>query len=428
MRLLIGEMNLTESHKLLRDYADHGDEAAFRGLVENYVNLVYSVAVRRVGGDAALAQDVTQTVFTDLARKASSLRNVGFLGGWLHRHTGFVASAMLRSEQRRQVREQEAAQMNATQDSSDSLWQQLEPMLDDTIESLEPSDRQAVLLRFFERQDFRSIGAALGISDDAAQKRVSRALEKLRALLVERGVTLSVILLSSLLAGKTTMAAPTGLVGNVTRLALAGAGAGGGLGLAGFKLWNSLAVKLVVGGAAVVIALLVHLERRSAAVTHRELPPSPVQQIAEASGPVVSASAMPMTPSVPETNSVTMTSNVLLLDIVTADSGKPVPSVELDYLVWEHGQAVPQTPLVANRFGVCAVPVPSGISELRFCQHASGLALGSRRTDSHQLYFAIGAGGHRRRDGGWAGWQSGGRRESAFRTPATVTTSTSTER
>src|SRR5215469_10752362 len=182
-------MNLTDNLKLLRDYADNGNEAAFRELVKRYVDLVYSAALRRVGGDAELAQDVTQTVFTDLARKAKSLRNVEMLSGWLHRHTGFVASNMVRSEHRRQIREQEAAQMNATHDSPDSVWQQLAPMLDDTIESLEPEDRQAILLRFFERQDFRHIGSAMGVSDDAAQNRVSRELEKLRGLLTGRGIT-----------------------------------------------------------------------------------------------------------------------------------------------------------------------------------------------------------------------------------------------
>ena len=184
------EMNLTDSLKLLRDYADHGNEAAFRELVERYIDLVYSTAVRRVGGDADLARDVTQAVFTDLARKARSLRNVELLGGWLHRHTGFVAGGMVRSERRRQIREQEAAYMNAPNDSPDALWQQLAPVLDETIDSLAPSDRQVILLRFFERRDFRAIGGALGISDDAAQKRVSRALEKLRELLASRGVTL----------------------------------------------------------------------------------------------------------------------------------------------------------------------------------------------------------------------------------------------
>ena len=108
--------------------------------------------------------------------------------------------------------------MNATlSESPDSLWQQLEPVLDETIEQLEPPDRQAILLRFFERRDFRSIGNALGISDDTAQKRVSRAIEKLRSLLVERGVTLSVVLLSALLAGRVINAAPVDLAAAAVR-------------------------------------------------------------------------------------------------------------------------------------------------------------------------------------------------------------------
>jgi RNA polymerase sigma factor (sigma-70 family) len=375
VRLLIGKMNRTDSLKLLRDYAEHGDEAAFRKLVEQYVNLVFSVATRRVGGDASLAQDVTQTVFTDLARKASSLRGVGFLGGWLHRHTGFVASTMLRSEQRRQVREQEAAQMNATQDSPDSLWQTLAPMLDDTIESLEPDDRQAVLLRFFERQDFRSIGAALGISDDAAQKRVSRALDKLRTLLAERGVTLTVMLLSSLLAGRAIMAAPAGLAGNVARLALAGAGAGGGLGLALLELSKSLSFKLALVGTVAVVALVLHLESRTVA------PPRPARQHSEPSPTLATAMTtslpvtdIPIAPLAPETTSVVTTNGVLLLNIVTADSGKPIPDVELGYTTWENGKAIQTKPLESTRFGVCEAPVPKDVSELQLVSQKDGFA------------------------------------------------------
>lgn len=96
-------MNLTDNIKLLRNYAEQGDETAFRELVERYVEFIYSTAIRRVGGDANLAQDVTQRVFADLALKARTLRKLEHLGGWLHRHTGFIASNMVRSEQRRQV-------------------------------------------------------------------------------------------------------------------------------------------------------------------------------------------------------------------------------------------------------------------------------------------------------------------------------------
>ena len=190
MRLLNDGMSRNDTSKLLRDYAERGDEGAFRELVNRYIDLVYSTAVRRLGGDADLAQDVVQIVFTELARKASSLGSVELLGGWLHRHTGFVAATIVRGERRRQAREKETAEMNALQDSPDTLWQQMAPMLDETIDVLETPDRQAIMLRFFERRDFRSIGAALGISDDAAQKRVTRAVEKeLRCSASERAKT-----------------------------------------------------------------------------------------------------------------------------------------------------------------------------------------------------------------------------------------------
>jgi len=366
-------MNLTASLKLLRDYADHGDEAAFRKLVEQYINLVYSVAVRRVGGDVSLAEDVTQTVFTDLARKASSLRGVEFLGGWLHRHTGFVAANMIRSEQRRQIREQEAFQMNATDNSSDSLWQQLAPVLDDTIESLDPSDRQVILLRFFERWDFRSIGTTLGISDDAAQKRLSRALDKLRTLLTERGVTLSVMLLSSLIAGKAIAAAPDGLVGNVARIALSGAGAGGGLGLMLLKLWKSLSFKIALGGTAAVVALWLHFGNRSPAVQpERHSNPTPAFASVMKSG--TPANDLSMTPLVPGTNDMNVTSNVLLLNIVAADSGKPVPNVEIDYWSWRNERMQDGISLESTRFGVCKVPISGDITELKIVSLRDGFA------------------------------------------------------
>ncbi|HTV62769.1 MAG TPA: sigma-70 family RNA polymerase sigma factor [Verrucomicrobiae bacterium] len=369
-------MNRTDSRKLLREYADHGDETAFCKLVEQYVDLVFSVALRRVAGDADFAKDIAQTVFTDLARKASSLRGVRFLGGWLHRHTCFVASNMLRSEQRRQVREQEAAQMNATQNSPDSLWTQLTPMLDDTIESLEAPDRQAILLRFFERQDFRSIGAALGgVSDDAAQKRVSRALEKLRALLAERGVTLSVILLSGLLAGRAIAAAPAGLAGNMAQLALSGAGAGAGLGLTLLGMTKSPLFIIILVGTAAAMAFLAHWEFRS--VHPARLPREQLQPIAtigaEVSAPRPASESSPAS-SIPGSNNVATTNGVLLLNIVAADVGRPIPNVEVDYWIRKNDNTTQNRQLEATRYGVCKVPVPDDISELELISQSIGFA------------------------------------------------------
>jgi len=88
---------MTDSRKLLEDYVENGSETAFRELVSRYINLVYSTAVRLVDSDTHLAEDVVQTVFMDLARQARALSKDVMLGGWLHRHTCFVAAKAMRS-------------------------------------------------------------------------------------------------------------------------------------------------------------------------------------------------------------------------------------------------------------------------------------------------------------------------------------------
>jgi len=89
---------MTDSQRLLADYVRNGSEAAFRELVARYIDLTYSTALRLVDGDAHLAQDVTQTVFADLARMARTLSSEVMLGGWLHRHACFVAAKTMRGD------------------------------------------------------------------------------------------------------------------------------------------------------------------------------------------------------------------------------------------------------------------------------------------------------------------------------------------
>ena len=211
---------MTDTDQLLRQYTEDRSESAFTELVTRYVDLVYSIAVRRLGGDASMAEDAVQTVFTDLARKAHLLRHDSSLGGWLHRHTCFVTSNFLRAERRRQAHERDAAEMNALHDSPDASWQQIAPVLDEAIDGLSAPDREAVVLRFFENHDFRSVGAALGTNEDAAQKRVSRALEKLRATLAERGVALSLtgLTASARRSSGCRRAAPSGDASGTNRL------------------------------------------------------------------------------------------------------------------------------------------------------------------------------------------------------------------
>src|SRR5688572_29759695 len=120
---------MTDSQQLLADYVKTGAEPVFRELVTRYVDLVYSAAVRLVNGDTHLAQDVSQTVFADLARMARTLSPNVMLGGWLHRHTCFVAAKMIRTERRRQLRERQAVEMNAQPDHSAANLAQVAPIL-----------------------------------------------------------------------------------------------------------------------------------------------------------------------------------------------------------------------------------------------------------------------------------------------------------
>ena len=256
VRVYSSEQDMTDSQRLLAEYAANGSEPAFRELVSRYIDLVYSASVRLVDGDTHLAQDVAQTVFVDLARKADTLSSEVMLGGWLHRHTCFVAAKALRSERRRQFRERQAAQMNALNDHTEANLAQIRPFLDEAINRLGAEDRTAILLRFFEQSDFRSIGRALGTSDDTAQKRVTRALEKLHSLLKRRGIACSSTLLGTALAGEAVTAAPVGLAVSISGAALAGTAAGTGTTLTLVKIMAATNLKIGIAGALIAISVV----------------------------------------------------------------------------------------------------------------------------------------------------------------------------
>ncbi len=202
---------MTDNQNWLAEYVQTGSDAAFRELVSRYVDLVYSTALRLVGGDAHRAEDVAQTVFVNLARVARTLPKEVKLGGWLHRDTCFAASTLMRGERRRQSRERQAVEMNALQNNSASDYSLVAPVLDEAINELGEADRTAVLLRFFEQQDFRSVGQALGSNEAAARMRVTRALEKLEGFLKRRGVTTTASSLGVVLSANAVQAAPAGL-------------------------------------------------------------------------------------------------------------------------------------------------------------------------------------------------------------------------
>jgi RNA polymerase sigma factor (sigma-70 family) len=216
---------MSDDAALLRRYAEDRSEAAFAELVRRHLNLVYAVALRQCGGDAHLAQDVAQRVFTDLARKAAALASRPVLSGWLHRATQFAATDVVRAERRRRAREQEAHAMQelTRHPGAEPDWDRLRPVLDQAVNELGERDRDAVMLRFYEGRAFADIGVALRLSEDAARMRVDRALDKLRGSLAKRGVTSTAAALAAVLADQAGVAAPAGLAATVTGAALAGA-------------------------------------------------------------------------------------------------------------------------------------------------------------------------------------------------------------
>ncbi len=214
-------MKMTTDLDLLREYAQRGSEKAFAMLVTRHLDLVYSAALRQVKS-SQLAEDIAQSVFTDLARNAQQLKPDTVLAAWLYQVTRRTALNVSRGEARRQAREQiavELADMNAT--SSD--WTQIEPWLDEAMETLDEPDRAAILLRYFENKNLRDVGKTLGVGEDAAQKRVSRAVERLREFFSKRNVTIGASGLVVLISSNAVQAAPIGLIAMIsTAVSLAG--------------------------------------------------------------------------------------------------------------------------------------------------------------------------------------------------------------
>jgi RNA polymerase sigma factor (sigma-70 family) len=216
-------MRLMDDAELLSAYMTQGSEEAFATLVERHVSLVYSSALRQVR-NADLAGEITQAVFIILARKAGSLRRETVLAGWLCRTARFTACNVLKAERRRQQREQEAYMNSLLNEAGPEVWPEIMPLLDEAVAQLGKGDRNAVVLRFYEHKPLAEVGRVLGLNADAAQKRVSRALEKLRKFFMKRGVALTATAIAGAVAANSVQAAPAGLAVTATAAAAKGAG------------------------------------------------------------------------------------------------------------------------------------------------------------------------------------------------------------
>jgi len=344
----------TDDWELLGRYARQQDEAAFAELVARYLNLVYSAALRQTG-DPEAARDVTQEVFTSLARKARKLDRAVILSGWLHQATRFAVQRVQRGARRRQQREQEAAMLKPNEEPD--RWAEIAPLLDEVVNDLEADDRSAVLLRFFERQPLAEVGRTLGITEEAARKRVSRAVDKLRELCERRGIATTSAGLAAALLAHTSSAAPAALA---TAIASAATSAAPGL-LAWFTL-----PKLATGFVATAVAAYVIFSPQEIQETAMDpLDQAGVTAVDYTELPTVAATAA-TTPGIGLENSTASDAREgngeisadLVLELRSKATGEPVTGVEIEYRVSGIGRYFDWQTLYTDAKGVSGVMLP----------------------------------------------------------------------
>ena len=213
-------MHELDDSVLLREYVEQGSDAAFATLVTRHINKVYSVALRHTRNPGS-AEEITQAVFVILARKSRHLGKRVILSGWLYQTARLTTVTHIRGEIRRVRREQEAYMQTSLNETDPDVWPQIAPLLDVAMSGLSETERQAIVLRFFDGKSMKEAGAALGASEDAVKMRVNRAVEKLRRFFSRRGIVVPAAALTAVISAHSVQAAPMTLAKAVTTTAVA---------------------------------------------------------------------------------------------------------------------------------------------------------------------------------------------------------------
>ncbi len=353
---------MNADNQLLESYAHRGSESAFRELVERHINLVHSAAMRESGGNASLAEDITQAVFTELARRAPKLVSHPSLAGWLYTCVRHTSANVRRAENRRHRREQEAFTMNEmlNADPADKLWQQVRPVLDDVMHELNDEDRAAVVMRFFEGRSLKEVGQALGLTENAARMRVERSLEKLHGLLSRRGVKSTAATLAALVAAGAVLSAPASLAATVSTGALAAAALGTST-LFGLKEFMNLTKIKIAGAGAVIIAAAALTVWYQSHFKQSHVEPV-IQAQAVASEPAAVVNPEPQKDAtIAPPVSKAIDTNQMALQVVEAETGRPLANTKvlLAYLREDgRGKDIKQVTDAQGRLAVDGLATP----------------------------------------------------------------------
>jgi len=318
---------------LLQNYAKSRCQQSFATLVSRYVNLVYSAALRQLR-DHHLAEEAAQAVFIVLARKAHSIRANVLLGGWLLQTTSYAARNLRRAEQRRARYERKAAKMNRLIENDDAraqAWEQIAPLLDEGIQKLPAKSRDAVILRYLEDRSSDEVARRLGISEEAARQRLSRAVELLRQYFARRGVAVPAALVAIVLAEQTVQAAPAGLAGSLACV--------------------SVSTPLSTGILTMII--FSKLKAVAAIVTGLCLFGAVTAALLQAAGP----RATPTTPPAGAANANAAAAETTISGTIIDSDGRPVADAEVllafrDQPVYVYGETLPLEVMVTTDDGI----------------------------------------------------------------------------
>ena len=221
---------IAPDNELVASYAKEGSEIAFQALVKRHVSLVYATAFRQVG-DRGMAEEIAQNVFIALAQKAPRLAARETLAGWLHRATIFEAKSRIRTELRRRRHEDVVAEVAQLHCEKGAMTEDLLPVLDEGLLNLREGDRLALILRFLDDRSLREVGDYFGVDEEAARKRVSRALDKLALFFQRQGFAIPAGTGCAALMTSAAQAAPAGLAVSISQTALLSGSTASGISL-----------------------------------------------------------------------------------------------------------------------------------------------------------------------------------------------------